>query len=298
MRTTHYSDTAPMKALFNRTIRHVPTGNIGAPLLVRSSGTQPAIVFKSAEYLVRCLVRRMANEAGAEVRAGMLPAEARVRRVFYVPRFRPYLREWCDIVNEARAVFKEFADGGNVPRGSILNACQSLARLEVLHQTENSSRFAPVRINPAINGEVMAIWENLDADWLLRPRSLAILHPTFPKAGALGTASADLIVDGTLIDVTAAVEPTFTRESLRLLVAKAAQAQLGGVLPKSDTPDPVTVDRIALLFMRQNRLMEFGIDELFGPEGWERYLDGFAELAGMERERDREMEPDLMPMMG
>ncbi|MBO1905335.1 hypothetical protein KHP60_09530 [Microvirga sp. 3-52] len=56
------------------------------------------------------------------------------------------------------------------------------------------------------------------------------------------------------------------------------------------------MERLGLLFTRQNRLVEFGIEELFGADGWERYLDGFAELAGMEPERERE--PDLMAMMG
>jgi hypothetical protein len=55
------------------------------------------------------------------------------------------------------------------------------------------------------------------------------------------------------------------------------------------------VDRVALLFTRQNRLIEFGIEELFGADGWERYLDGFAELAAITREP--EMEPDGMAMM-
>jgi hypothetical protein len=85
------------------------------------------------------------------------------------------------------------------------------------------------------------------------------------------------------------------RESLRLLVARAAQAQLGGVLPKGDALDPVAVDRIGLLFTRQNRLVEFGIEELLGADGWERYLDGFAELAAIKWERD--LEPDGMAMM-
>jgi hypothetical protein len=150
MRTTPFSDTAPMKELFEHTIRHVPTGNIGAPLLVSSSGRQPGIVFKAAEYLVRCLVRHMANEVGVEVRAGMLPAEERVRRAFNIPRCKPYLREWCDLVNEARAAFKEFADGGDVLRGRILHACQSMARLELQHQTVGNPKFDPVRISPAI----------------------------------------------------------------------------------------------------------------------------------------------------
>lgn len=95
--------------------------------------------------------------------------------------------------------------------------------------------------------------------------------------------------------MTTRVDPAFNREDLRLVAAKAAQARLSGVLPKGDAPDPVAVDRIALIYARQNRLIEFDVEELFGADGWERYLNGFAELAGMERER--EMEADGMSMM-
>jgi hypothetical protein len=46
--------------------------------------------------------------------------------------------------------------------------------------------------------------------------------------------------------------------------------------------------RIALLFTWQNRLIEFGVEEVFGAEGRERCLDAFVELAAITRERELE----------
>jgi hypothetical protein len=256
------------------------------------------MVFQRAtEYLVRNLVRRMAVEAGAELRASMLPAEARVRQAFNVPRFKPYLREWCDHVNGARAVFKEFTEGGEVPRSRLVTACQSMALLETLLHSDIArfDRLDPARTDAAVGRELLTIWETLDARDLLAPSALAILHPQLARAGTLKGSNATLLVDGTLIDVTTRVEAKVNRNDLRLLAGKAAQARLGGILPKGDAPGTVAVDRIALLHARQNRMVEFGIEELFGADGWERYLDGFAELAAIEREP--EMEADRRPMM-
>jgi hypothetical protein len=38
-------------------------------------------------------------------------------------------------------------------------------------------------------------------------------------------------------------------------------------------------------------LVEFGTHDLFGADGWERYLDGFAELAAIRREPEVECRP-------
>jgi hypothetical protein len=290
-----FVESVPMKELFERTIRHAPTGRFEAPLLVRPSGNHTMVVQRATEYLVRNLVRRMAVEAGTELRVSMLPAEARVRQAFNVARFKPYLSEWCDHVNAARAVFKEFTEGRDVTRGHLVTACQSMALLETLLQTDITrfDRFDPRRTDAATGRELMAIWETLDARDLLAPSALAILHPQLPRTGTLKASSATLLVDGTLIDVTTRAEAAVDRDDLRLLAGKAAQALLGGVLPKGATPG--AVDRIALLYARHNRLMEFGIEELFGADGWERYLDGCAELAAITREP--EMEPEAMVMM-
>lgn len=78
---------------------------------------------------------------------------------------------------------------------AFLHACQSLAHLEFQHQTVGDPKFDPVRISPAISAELLTIWDNLDAEGLPRPRSLAILHPTIRRAGAFGTTAANLIVD-------------------------------------------------------------------------------------------------------
>lgn len=124
-------------------------------------------------------------------------------------------------------------------------------------------RLDPARTDAAVGRELLAVWEALDAQSLLAPRALAILHPQIARAGALKGSSATLFVDGTLIDITTRAEA-------------------------------VAVERVALLFTRQNRLSEFGINELFGADGWERYMDGFAELAAITREP--EMEPEGMTM--
>lgn len=293
-----FVESVPMKELFERTVRHAPTGRFEAPLLVRPSGGHTMVLQRATEYLVRSLVRRMAFEAGVELRVGMLPAEARVRQAFNMPRLKPYLREWCDHVNGARAVFKEFTEGAEVTRSRLVAACQSMALLETLLHSDftRHDRFDPGRPNAAMGRELLAIWEALDALDLLTPSDLAILHPQLARSGTIKTSNATLFVDGTLIDVTTRAEAKVNRDDLRLLAGKAAQAQLGGVLPRGDAPGTVIVEMIALLYARQNRLMAFGIEELFGADGWERYLDGFAELAAIMR--GPEMKPDLMPMMG
>jgi hypothetical protein len=66
-------------------------------------------------------------------------------------------------------------------------------------------------------------------------------------------------------------------------------------MPTRDGLGQVAVDRVAFLFTRHNRMLELSLEETFGSDGWDRYLDGFVQLAGIEAER--EMEPDGMSMM-
>ncbi|MFC4171626.1 hypothetical protein ACFOYU_06095 [Microvirga sp. GCM10011540] len=127
--------------------------------------------------------------------------------------------------------------------------------------------YDPGRPNAAVDRELLAIWETLDERDVLAPGALAILHPQLARAGVLKASNATLFIDGTLIDVTTRAQPAVDRDDLRLLIGKAAQAQLGGVLPNGDAPGPVTVEKVALLYARQNRLMEFGVEDLFGADG-------------------------------
>jgi hypothetical protein len=129
-----FVESAPMRDLFERTIRHVPTGRFEATLQVRPRGSHSTVIQRATEYLIRNLIGRMSVEDGTDLLVGKLPAEARVRQAFPVLRFRPYLKDWCDHVNEARAVFKEFTDGGDVGRSRMATACQSMALLEILLQ--------------------------------------------------------------------------------------------------------------------------------------------------------------------
>jgi hypothetical protein len=229
----------------------------------------------------RCALNR-AN-AGAELCPGMMPDP--LRMAFYVRRLASHAKEWWSDLVDAKTVMEEFAEGGQVPRESLFNTCQAMSLLENRLRVDDS-KFDPVRLDRSVTRELLAIWDNLDAQELLAPRSLAVLHPRLARAGTLPTSTANLSVDGTLIDVKTVETPIVERVFMRQLVGKAAQAQLGSVQPKGDAPGKVAVDRIAFLFTRQKRLIEFGIEELFGAEGWERSLDGFAELAGIERERE------------
>lgn len=290
-----FADTDPMIALYERTVCHEPTGDEFARRIVQDTSENPGIVARSLQYLVRCLVRRMAAEAGVDVVTGLTPAEAFVRSVFDFNVYRPSLRFWNDQVRVANEIFRTFADGGDVPPGRLLSACQVMAQLEIL-SVEGRRKINPVRVDPGIHVELLKFWESLTLERWLQPRSLAILDPAIPGAGVLKPTTATLFVDGTLVEVVAKKGLILNRDDLRRVASKAAQAQLCGLLPGSDRHGQVAVGRVGFLFTRHNRLMEFGLEEIFGPDGWERYLDGFAELAGMEREC--EMEPDLMPMMG
>lgn len=293
LRCPSFASTALMMELYNQTVRHVPKGDPRTALLVRPSALKRHIVDRAAEYLVHCLVRRMADEAGAEVRIGVSPAEARVRQAFDLDTYKPSLKEWSDHVRGAMEVFGEFAAGGQVPHGRILSACQALAHLEFV-TLEGRKRMDPVRIDPAIHVELLQFWKTLDTARLPQPRSLAITHPEIAGAGPIWPTQASLFVDGTLIQVVARTVASVAPDDIRLLAAKAAQVQLCGVPGRGDGPSPFPVDRIALMFTRHNRLLEFSLDDVFGPDGWERYLNRFAQLAGIEAER--EMEPHGMSM--
>lgn len=281
--------------LYARTVRHEPKGNYPARLLVRPSARQQHFVDRAAEYLLHCLVRRKATEAGAEVHLGMTPVEARLREAFDFDVYKPSLKVWNDHVRGAESVFKAFADGGDVPPVRLLMACQAMAQLEFV-TLEGRKRMDPVRMNPVTHGELIKFWRILDEDRSLQPHSLVVIRPMMAGTGSIVPTQASMIVDGTLIELTDRKVVCIDPNDLRRLAAKAAQATVCGIRPEGDGPGQVPVDRVALMFPRYNRLMEFRLEEIFGADGWERYLDGFAELAGMEREC--EMEPDFMPMMG
>jgi hypothetical protein len=230
-----FVETPAMRELFDRTIRHSPTGRFDASGLVAPAGRHQMTVFKATDYLVRNLVRRMAVEAGAELRPGMMPVETSLRKAFSIHRLAPLAKEWWSDLVDAKTVMKEFAEGGQVSRESLINACQAMGNLEIRLRV-GDPKFDPVRLDRSVTQELLAIWDNLDAQEMLVPRSLVVLHPHLARAGIIPASTANLLVDGTLIDVKTVVTPNVERVFLRQLVGKAAQAQLGGVLPKGSAP--------------------------------------------------------------
>jgi hypothetical protein len=123
---------------------------------------------------------------------------------------------------------------------------------------------------------------------------MVLNHPWRPMLEQLGSLG-QIRYPSSFVEVTDRKVVCIDPSDLRRLAAKAAQAPVRGAGTEDVRPGQVSVDQITLLFPSYNRLVGFSLDEIFVAGGWERHLDGFAELAGIERER--ETEADGMVMM-
>jgi hypothetical protein len=86
---------------------------------------------------------------------------------------------------------------------------------------------------------------------LLEAKSLA-LNPRFAASGALGGADADLIADGTLVDVKTSKDAKIDRALVWQL--------LGYVL--ADLDDEHKIERVAVYFSRQGELRSWAVPDL------------------------------------
>jgi hypothetical protein len=226
----------------------IPKTALLAPTLTKN----PTIVGTAFDYLVRLVLQKI-NPIAIERRYWV--AEGAVVRLPETVQKRGH-----EIVQDARDLFKDFLNNGEMSHHVISAACY-LAQLDIFFRTSRYADQIGVAPTEADVQDLRALLAVLPLDQF-RAKTACFLNPTFGDASiAIGGADADLIIDDLLLDIKVRKDGLIHTDDFHQLIGYYLLCQIGGLDGVHCTP---TVERLGFYFARYGLLTAWPVAELVG----------------------------------
>ena len=115
---------------------------------------------------------------------------------------------------------------------------------------------------------------------IFKAEKYCLLNPSFGKASSLvGGADADLVIDGTIIDIKTAKKLELTRDYINQLIGYYTLYTLGGVNGERCSPE---ISKLAIYFARYAYLHVIEINEIISQESFPYFVKWFEERASQD----------------
>lgn len=115
---------------------------------------------------------------------------------------------------------------------------------------------------------------------LFKAEKYCLLNPTFGKASLLvGGADADLIIDGTIIDIKTTKKLELTRDYVNQLIGYYILYTLGGINGERCSPE---ISKLAIYFSRHAYLHVIEINEIISQESFPHFVKWFEKRASQD----------------
>lgn len=112
---------------------------------------------------------------------------------------------------------------------------------------------------------------------IFKAEKYCLLNPTFGKASSLvGGADADLIIDGTIIDIKTTKKLELTRDHINQLIGYYILYTLGGIDGERCSPE---ISKLAIYFARHAYLHVIEINEMISQDSFSHFVKWFEERA-------------------
>ncbi|MFL5352210.1 hypothetical protein [Archangium sp.] len=175
-----------------------------------------------------------------------------------------------DLLGRAKRANLDFIEQG-VLTNDTLKSVLYLAHIDLLIRSRKVGKEFGVVYLSDMN-ELRGLAEIIP-DNVLNPRSSCILNPTFGQASIdIGGADADLILDGTLIEIKTSKSPIFSKAYTKQLIGYYILSTLGGI---DQAPIGTTIERIGVYSSRYGKLLTIPLPEILPPASRQWLIDSF-----------------------
>lgn len=190
------------------------------------------------------------------------------------PNDRDLFKKIQGIIKKAKETHLEFLKTGRLS-DKLIKSVLLLAQLDIIFRA--GYIYANIgKVNPL---DVKDLKKLLS---LINPKNFKVskicfLNPTFGRGSRLvGGADADLIIDGTLIDIKTTEFLRFDRKKFNQLIGYYTLSKIGGV---GDPPRKVLIEKLGIYYARYDMLYEFPLAEVVNKKRFPDFIKWFQKRA-------------------
>lgn len=251
---------------------------IDKPMVAQPRSNRYSLVGTAFDYLLRFYVKRLNPGAierewvAKEVVQSLDPLDDTDWEVLKIAR---------SVVVDAVGNVHNYLTSGRVTR-TLLHSCLQLAQLDVIYR----AGYVDPNVGVVHEEDVDDLKKLIGAvdPTPFKAQSICVLNPTFGTASRLvGGADADLVVDGTLIDVKTTKRPKLQREQYHQLIGYYALHRLDGVF---GYPRRRRITTLGVYFSRYGVLWTVRVRDVIREARFIPFLRWFRRQANLDKEKD------------
>lgn len=274
MSLTKFVSIPDVKRRFNAEFA-LPTASIHDPLVAPPVTKNYSLVGTAFDYLLRFYLERLNPDCLKEPWV----AEQSVELTRPAPRLFAATSQLLDYTKRSHQTYMET---GN-PDEPILKSVIYLAQLDVIYRAGILDPNLG-KVDPGDMSDLRSLLNAVKPD-LFRAHEICMLNPTFGAASELvGGADADLLIDGTLIDIKTTKNLEFMREQFNQLVGYFILNRISGQM---GSIKGVTISRMGIYYSRYGILHLLPTDMIDRKEGLPQFVSWFVSRASAEYPADR-----------
>ncbi|TSA44076.1 hypothetical protein D4R51_04575 [bacterium] len=190
------------------------------------------------------------------------------------PNDRNLFKKIQGLIKKAKETHLEFLKTGRLS-DKLIKSALLLAQLDIIYRA--GYIYANIgKVNPL---DVKDLKKLLS---LINPKNFKVskmcfLNPTFGMGSQLvGGADADLIIDGTLIDIKTTKLMRFNHKELNQLIGYYTLSKIGGV---GNPPRKIPIEKLGIYYARYNMLYEFPLAEVINKKQFPDFIKWFQKRA-------------------
>lgn len=285
MSLSHFVERPAIRAAFKEHAGKVrlPFPAAERPVLAPSCGQHHSAVGTAFDYVARFRIARAAllDAPGVEVFDGGWVAETAVGLMRGHPRFARHHGRWEYLVGKARELFDDYVAGREASEERVAKCAQFLAAADLLFRIGDFNPNFTAR--DEVTAELLALGRALDPLGTFAPDRAILLNPVLRAGDSVGGADADLVIDGTIVDIKTTNEVRVSSAHLRQLAGYAVLMRDGGADVGGGAHWDGGCDRVGVYFSRHGALAAWHLDEIFPGGGFDRFAAAFREEAEINR---------------
>lgn len=277
MSLTHFVERPAIKAAFKENAAKIrlPFAAADRPVMARSCGQYHSAVGTAFDYVARFRIARAAllDAPGVEVFDPGWVAETSVGLMQGHHRLGRHHGRWEYLIGKARELFDDFVAGRETSDERVAKCAQFLGAADLLYRIGDFNPNFTAR--DEVTDELVALGRAMDPLGTFGPERAVLLNPVLRAGDDVQGADADLIIDGTIIDIKTTNEIRVSSAHLRQLAGYAVLAKEGGAEIGGGRVWRDPIDRVGVYFSRHGALATWSLDEIFPDGGFSRFTDAF-----------------------
>lgn len=263
-----------------------PRYSMGAPILAPPQTTNYSQVGTAFDYLLRWYVHRLNPEAvtsgwvaQAAVDGPLSPLVDEVTIYadggLEVKSQNPLHKKAKQILKSAKASCAQYLRSGKITDGLLGNVLL-LAQMDAMVRPGYIVDEHFGKVDARDVADLKKLISVVDPQHF-KAKRLCILNPTFGEGSRLvGGADADILIDGTLIDIKTTKSPYFNQRYYHQLIGYLVVSRIGGV---DGAPSKAKIHNVAVYFSRHAQLASYRVKDMLDEPELVSFAEWFRRVA-------------------